>query len=123
MPGAVHIYEVGAGGLKLAHTLRSSHYSSLGMFGYSLATSNGRLLIGAPGEGPPASNGRVYSFKNDGTNWLESGELQPGDSYSSVGFGRFVAASASGVAIAEDHKEPIRSSTFDNASVYVVEFP
>ncbi len=73
--------------------------ASEGQFGFSVATTGERILVGAPGvfDGSP-SVGAAYVFDYDGSDWRESATLSPDTLWQNGNFGSGVAIDA-GVAI------------------------
>lgn len=77
--GAAHLYERGAHGWKLTATLTAPDGTPGNVFGYSVAFSSGRALVGAYGAGPVSGHGlewgNAYVFEEVAGAWTHTATL------------------------------------------------
>ena len=77
--GDVYVYgRDGQGNWTPSPALRPSVPDSRELFGWSLASAGGQLLVGAPLVN--GLDGKVYSYRSSGTAWVEGQQLVPADS-------------------------------------------
>jgi len=93
--GSVHAYVVGESGWIHESEITASNAEIEDYFGYSIALSGDRLLIGAllHNEDPATRGGTVYVFDWDGLDWIEGNRLTALQGDEAFGFGRAVALS------------------------------
>jgi hypothetical protein len=87
--GAAYVYVRSGTAWTLQQTLQASDGAALDEFGYSVALSGDRLLVGAAGKA--SGQGYVYAFARTGSTWSQLGEFTSGDGATDDGFGTALA--------------------------------
>lgn len=79
-PGAAYIFQRSTSGWTQQAKLVGIGVPSGSWFGFSVAISGDRAVVGAPYMGPgPSGTGRAFVFKRTGSTWAQEAELTAGD--------------------------------------------
>jgi len=118
--GSVYVFEWNGASWVETAKIWASDAAPQTHFGFSLALSGDRLLVGAKDDDDAGlSTGSAYVFERSGTNWIEVAKLVASDAAGGDAFGRSVALDGDVALIGASSKDTAPS--FDQGAAYVFE--
>jgi len=124
--GSAYVFTKNVNGWTQRSKIYASDYAAGDKFGYSVAISSSErfFAVGSPDDDyttPTATNeqGSVYVYNNDGTGWVQTAKLIPGDAASGDQFGYSVAMTPDAATVAAGaptKSEPVLSPTVTNTT-------
>ena len=114
--GAVYVFALGTAWTQ-QQVLTASDAAAGDGFGFSLAMSNGSVIIGAPGKN--AGAGAAYVFVGPNGVWAQQQELTAADGVAADEFGHSVALSGDTALVGAWHKTVAAQATAGAAYVFV----
>jgi hypothetical protein len=115
--GSAYIFEQDAGGIWTEKAkLTASDAAAGDYFGYSVAVSNGVVVVGALGDDDGgADSGLAYLYEQDaGGIWIETAKLTASDPAQDNNFGKAVAVSNGVVVVGTHYNDDGAAYIFDN---------
>jgi hypothetical protein len=122
LSGAAYVFERGPGGWILAEELHASDGVLNDMFGWSVAISGDRALVGAR-KNPFSANssGSAYVFQRTPAGWLEQTKLVPFDGFGNDLFGYSVAIAGSRALVGAPHADAGTGTGVHTGAAYAFE--
>jgi hypothetical protein len=118
--GSVYVFEWNGASWVETDKVWASDAAPQAHFGFALALSGDRLLVGAKDDDDAGlSTGSAYVFDRVGSNWVESAKLVASDADGGDAFGRSVALAGSTALVGAPSKDTLPS--FDQGAAYVFE--
>jgi hypothetical protein len=114
--GAVYVFSLGAVWTQ-TQVLTASDAAAGDQFGFSLAMSNGSVIVGAPGKA--AGAGAAYVFVGPSGVWAQQQELTAADAAAADEFGHSVSLSGDTALVGAWHKTVLAQTTAGAAYVFV----
>jgi len=118
--GAAHIFARSGNTWSLQSIITSSDLAGGDEFGFSVATSGERVLVGARLSDTPSNSGAAYVFDRNGQMWQQTTKLKAADASTSDEFGRSLDIDGNTVVIAATSDDT--SSGLNAGSAYVFAF-
>jgi hypothetical protein len=118
--GSVRVYTRSGTDWSLQQKLTSSDAAAYDAFGYSVALSGNRLVVGAIGDDDVASDrGAAYVFIRNGTVWTEVQKLAANDGVQDDRFGEAVALDGDTMVIGAKYDDISTNINEDRGAAYV----
>jgi len=114
--GAVYVFSLGAIWTQ-QQVLTASDAAAADQFGFSVAMSNGSVIVGAPGKA--AGAGAAYVFVGSSGVWAQQQELTAADAAAADEFGHSVSLSGDTALVGAWHKTVAAQATAGAAYVFV----